>query len=179
MLSVGMPLPGSDNRNTTKLSARYGVTSFVGRIMLFHAKSARLGEVVVVKAVTEPLMSEVPKRNASRSPSRPNALPVVAPVVRVKLNEGLIVDAVEKVATDAAGTLPLCETVAAPKPTLPLTVIRTGGRRYAGVSVVPLKLLSVRSQLSRKGSHKFGTRNQLRPPVVPVPATGQAASELR
>ena len=44
-------------------------------------------------------------------------------------------------------------------------------------------LASVRSHVSRKGSHKFGTRSQFIPPVagpeVAVPATGQTASELR
>lgn len=62
-----------------------------------------------------------------------------------------------------------------PKATEPLTRIRTGGRGYGGVNAVA----SVRSQLLRKGSHRFGTRNQLMPPVVSVPATGQAANELR
>src|SRR5216684_5479868 len=119
MLAVGIPLPGSDNVNTTKLSVRYGETSLVGRLMLFHAKPAATGDVVVVYEVTVPLMSEAPKRNASRRPSQPKALFVVAPVIRVKLE--LILDIiVGKAVTDPDATLPLCETVAAPKPTLPL-----------------------------------------------------------
>src|SRR6266567_7547392 len=106
--------------------------------MLFQAKPAEAGDVVVVKAVTVPLMSDVPKRNASRRPSRPNAL---LPVARVKLKEGLIVN-VEKVVTDAGSTLPLPEAVAAPKPTPPVTVICTGGRKYPGVNRGPFPLLA-------------------------------------
>ena len=94
--------------------------------MSFQAQPLEL--FVGLKEVTEPLRSNAPKRSASRSPSRPNALPVVAPVVRVRLVLIFDIDAAGKFETDAGSTLPLCEAVAAaPKPTPPLAVIRTDG----------------------------------------------------
>ena len=98
--------------------------------MSFHPAKVELDCVGGLKAVTAVLTSDAPKRSASRSPSRPNALPVVVPVVRVRLALIFDIDAAGNIETDAGSTLPLCEAVAAaPKPALPLTVIRTGGRR--------------------------------------------------
>ncbi len=83
-----------------------------------------------------------------------------------------------KVVTEVEATRPVVtadEAKMLPSAAVQFTVMRTGGRGYGGVNGV----FSVRSQVFRKGSHRFGTRNQLTPPVVPVPATGQAANELR
>src|SRR5438067_13777412 len=73
-----------------------------------------------------------------------------------------------------AGTLP--------KATDPFTRIRTGGRKYPGVSdslldVFPA-LASAKSQLSRNGSQRFGRRNQWIPPAVCVAPTAHAAKEF-
>jgi hypothetical protein len=85
--------------------------------------------VVVTKGVGVGLTSNVPIRDASRKPSRPG-VGVGVDDVRLMLWLGTV-RTVGKGVTDAAGTLPLCtdgELTIAPKPTLPLTVIRTCGR---------------------------------------------------
>src|SRR5437879_1471078 len=116
-------LPGSDSLNTMKLVVPGKVPSGLGgRVILFHTAIGAVGDVVGVKEVTVPLISEVPRRDASRSPSRPAA----APVARVK-GKLMPVIVVGKVVTDPDATSPLMEETAAPKPTLPVTVIRTGG----------------------------------------------------
>jgi hypothetical protein len=94
--------------------------------MSFQAEPLEL--CVGSKEVTLPLTSEAPKRIASRRPSRPKPAGVVVPVARVKLE--LMVGNVKSEVTDVGFTLPLCEAVATlPKPTLPVTVMRTGGRK--------------------------------------------------
>jgi hypothetical protein len=110
-LAVGIPLPGIDSLNTTKLVVPGKVPSGLGgRVTWFHAKLAEGGDVVVVYKTGAALKSEVPSRDASRSPSRP----AVAPVERVKLKL-MAVNGVENAVTDAGSTLPLTEETAAPK----------------------------------------------------------------
>jgi len=133
-------------------------------------------EALVVKAAGVGVTSDVPKRPASRIPSRP----LIEPVLSVWLKFEIVKDPVGKTVGDGVGVGDgdgEGEAAAAtvPKLTGPVAVIRTGGRGYWGVNAVA----SVRSQVSRYGSHRFGTRNQLTPPVAPVPATGQAANELK
>ncbi len=53
------------------------------------------------------MKSEVPRRDASRSPSRPNAFPAVAPVVRIKLVGLMAGRVVANGVTEAGATLPL------------------------------------------------------------------------
>src|SRR6478672_545645 len=101
-------------------------------------------------------MSFVPKRTALRRPSRPNAL---LPIARVRLALKLPVDTGGcKKKVDVGSTLPLCDTFAAANVMFPWIVIRTGGRKYPGVKLGPFPVLpafaSVRSQVSRNGSHK-------------------------
>ena len=59
-----------------------------------------------------------------------------------------------------------------PKETVPVARMRTAGRGYCGTGDV-----SKRSQLFRYGSQRFGTTNQLIPPLVL--AMGAAAKEFR
>jgi len=95
--------------------------------MSFQAEPLEL--CVGSKEVTLPLTSEAPKRIASRRPSRPK---VALPVTRGKGKLELMVGNVKSEVTDVGSgfTLPLCEAVATyPKPTLPVTVMRTGGRK--------------------------------------------------
>jgi hypothetical protein len=101
--------------------------------MSFQANPSLAGLSVGSKEVTVPLMSEAPKRLASRRPSRPK---IALPIARGKgVGVGLIVNIVLNVVTKEGSTLPLCETRAfvRPKSTLPLalpvTVMRTGGRK--------------------------------------------------
>ena len=89
--------------------------------MLFHAKPAVTADVVVVKEGEAAGKSEVAKRDASPSPSRPE----FAPVLRTKLE--LIPDTGVENAVTPEETLPLCDESTAPKSTLPITEIRTGG----------------------------------------------------
>ena len=82
------------------------------------------------------MKSEVLNRYASRRPSLPKLFPVVAPVVNVKL-ELIVGIVVGKGVADAEGTIPGWTEPAfttepnpiVPLPPLPLTVIRTVGRR--------------------------------------------------
>src|SRR6266700_2266108 len=129
MLTGVIALPERDNLNTTKLSVRVD-PSPAGVTTLFH-EGVDEPNVVGSNTVIPVLMSETPKRIASRKPSRPPPN-VLLPVVRTRLWLPPV-DVVGKSVTDEASgfTLPLCVTtvLAYPKPTFPLTVIRTGGRK--------------------------------------------------
>ena len=87
---------------------------------------------MVTKEAGVGLASEVLMRDASRKPSRPVGLGVGVDLVRGKVWAGEMLKTGEgKGVTDAEGTLPLItdgEEIIAPKPTLPLTVMRTWGR---------------------------------------------------
>ena len=81
--------------------------------MSFQANPVLAGALVGVKEVTLPLMSEAPKRIASRKPSRPK----LVLFARVKLE--LMFASVVNEVTDAGFTLPLWVTAAIrPKPTV-------------------------------------------------------------
>ena len=156
--------------------------------MLHWAKGVGEADVVVVKVAGVGVTSAASTRLASRNPFRPlPGVGVGVDVDKIKVLAGEIVTNVGAGdgVTNGAGTIPLPiegEFTTVPRLTPPLTLIRTGGRRYPGVKLA-LTLASVRSQVSRNGFHKLGTRSQLIPPVagpvVAVPATGQMASELR
>src|SRR5512132_1062643 len=120
ILPDGIQVPGTDNLNATKWSFLLVDVSFAGRTTSSQAKP--LEAFAGLNVVTEALISEAPKRMASRRPSRPK---VLLPVARVRLRL-IPVAGVTKVVTEVGSTLPLCEAVAAPKRTSPLTVIRTG-----------------------------------------------------
>ncbi len=158
--------------------------------MLVHNAVAVVGEVVVVKAVSVLVISELLIRAASRRPSRPNAFPTVVPVFRVKVRSvktrglagktggvaGKVVTTPDATLRPVMGGVGLGAAATLPKAALPVTRIRTGGRGYSGVP----EIASVRSQLLRKGSHMFGIRNQWMPPdVADVAPTGHAANALR
>ena len=114
LLAPVMLLPKRDNLNAMKSSARYVELSLSGRTMSFQANPVLAGALVGVKEVTLPLMSEAPKRIASRKPSRPK---VPLPVARVKL--ALMFASVVNEVTEAGFTLPLWVTAAIrPKPTV-------------------------------------------------------------
>src|SRR5439155_25254306 len=111
LLAVGIPLPGIDNLNTTKLVVPGKVPSGLGgRVTWFHEESAKVGDVVVGYKTGAAVKSEVPRRDASRSPSRPAVVPVAR--IKLKLMAGNVV---EKVVTNAGFTLPLTEETTAPK----------------------------------------------------------------
>jgi hypothetical protein len=120
-----------DNLNTTKSSVRYVDASFVGRTISFQDEPVFVLFVGTKEAtgLTLKLMSNRPKRFASRRPSRPNPGGVVAPVARVKLE--LMFDIVVIEVTDPGFTLPLLggAVLIYPNPALPVTVMRTGGRK--------------------------------------------------
>jgi hypothetical protein len=133
----GISLPLRDSLYTTKGSVRYVDVSFVGRIIVFQDEPVFVLSVGIkaLTGLTVVLMSETPKRLASRRPSRPKPAGEVVPVARVKLDLMFGIVA-ENGVTDAGSTLPLWEAVACPKPMVavfpafvPLMVIRTGGRK--------------------------------------------------
>src|SRR5205814_2037236 len=157
----GIVDPGSESLKTIKFVVPGRLLSGLGgRAMLLHVAVAAAGEDVVVKAVSVVEMSDVLIRDASRSPSRPNALPVVVPVLSVNIKSvkdivllGNVVTLATDTARPVAGGVGVGDAGILPKATEPVTRIRTGGLGYNGVEDV----VSVRSQLLRNGFHKFGT----------------------
>jgi hypothetical protein len=122
--------PGNDILNTTIPPSGLAIGVGLGYGILFHwTLGVGETEVVVTKGVGVGLASKVLIHDASINPSRPGVGVGVDDV-----NSMLWLETVKtagKGVTDAAGTLPLCtdgELTIVPKPTLPLTVIRTFGR---------------------------------------------------
>src|SRR6478672_10464141 len=75
-----------------------------GRGTLVQTPMGAVGDDVVVKAVRVLAISDVPIREASRSPSRPNALPVVVPVLSVRVKSVKDIVLLGNVVTLATGT---------------------------------------------------------------------------
>ncbi len=132
----GIDAPGKDRRKTRKsvvpgcvLSGRFG------RAIRAHNAADAVGEVVVIKAVNDAVVSDVDILPASRRPSRPKALPVVVPLLRGRVKSvngivlaGKVVTVAESTVRPVTGGVGDGDAGTLPNAALPVTRILTGGR---------------------------------------------------